>query len=119
MARGESAEISRSIGEAKHMRVENINTYGEIHANWMIELVKDPAQSGQLRLLFGNGQELLLRDVIKVLGPAGVTQRVYRPAEFAFGLSKTVRLPAEPASYGSAKDLVDGLCAIIKRYSAN
>jgi len=43
---------------------------------------------------------------------------VYRPAEFALGLSRAVRLPAKAASYGSAKDLLDGLCAVIKRYTA-
>lgn len=99
------------------MPVEHIQSYGETNPRWMLEIVKDPAQDGQLALLLWNGQEQAIADRVAALGSDNVSERVYRPIALTRGVLKATRFPTQAVPYGTNKELLEGLCAVVKRYT--
>ena len=89
----------------------DIQTFGAVLPNLVIESVIDPDRSNQLRLHTWDGSRFATKPTVSYCG------RTYQPAPIARGLTQVVRFPVTSKPFGSAAKLIASMLAFLSRYA--
>jgi hypothetical protein len=98
-------------------QTQRIQTFGEISSEFIVELVAGDTPTEALKLLVWNGSSHLSSEV-SIANPSGAAKssRVLYPPDVDSTLRRIMRFPTLPAPCGSARELVQDLCAVINRF---
>ncbi len=89
----------------------NIETFGLVWPDFVIESVIDPDHPNQLRLHTWDGRKATTVPTARHRGST------YTPAPIAAGLAQAVRFPSSSRTFGSARKLADSMLAFLHRYA--
>jgi hypothetical protein len=89
----------------------NIETFGLVWPDFVIESVIDPDHPNQLRLHTWDGRKATTAPTASHRGST------YTPAPIAAGLARAVRFPSSSRTFGSARKLADSMLAFLHRYA--
>ena len=92
-------------------RTSDIQIFGAVLPNLVIESVVDPDRSYQLRLHTWDGGHFATRPTASYCGCT------YQPAPIARGLTQLVRFPLTSKPFGSAAKLTASMLAFLSRYA--
>ena len=92
-------------------QITDIQTFGAVLPNLVIESVIDPDRSNQLRLHTWDGSRFATKPTVSHCGCT------YQPAPIARGLTQVVRFPLASKPFGSAAKLTASMLAFLSRYA--
>ena len=102
--------------KAATMNTRYVDTLGEIHPTWMIDLLADGTAESQFKLLFWNGEQIQVEQNL-VLTCGESDRRAYRPAGVDATITRAIYFPSRVAPCGTTREMFEALVGVIKRFS--
>jgi hypothetical protein len=96
------------------MNTTYVDTLGEIHPKWMIDLLAGGTAESQFKLLFWNGEAQVVQNLVVTSESA---RRVYRPAVVDVTITRAIYFPTGVAPYGTTREMFEALVDVIKRFT--
>lgn len=97
----------------------HIKTFGEIFPQFTLELVASEGPLARFQLLLWDGGNAHIRPSIH-LGHAADSrfpERIFEPPDVDPSILNAIRFPTHAAPYGSDRELLDDICALIKQFT--
>ncbi len=98
------------------MSTRYVDTLGEIHPKWMIDLLAGRTAESPFKLLLWDGNQLRVEHKF-TLHFSESERRVYRPVKVDPTIARAIYFPTQSAPYGTTRELFEALFEVIKRFS--